>query len=450
MKLFRSCALGCLFLFGAPMSWACSCIGPLPACSVYTATDSLFVGQVMEIVNRERPPDQDPGSFSFSSRLVRFSIQERFRGALGSIVEIATGMGGGDCGFPFKVGETYLVYASVLKSGQLCAGICSRTQSLENASADLEFLRSLSSQPPGGTIFGKVMFRDESSQNRQDAPMPAARVDISGPTSAKVLTDAQGNYSFRSLPPGKYAVNFELPKDFLSQSFNISVADRTCSEVNEYASPAGEISGRVLDANGNPVANLMVDLRDDSKPQEPAERRQFDFTHTDHDGYYTFQGVAPGTYMPGVNINFTPEQKAPYARTYYPGLKDDTQPIRLGFGQRFVHADIQLPPKLVEREVQVVVTWPDGSRVKGAAVLVTDSLDMDVRFTPQPSAQNPGAILLLEGEKYYVVASVDSKDHDRKCARAVEVSPSANTEPVKLVIDSKGDQCVWPITTDRS
>lgn len=448
MKLFHFSVAAFLLLFGVPITWACSCRGPRPACSVYATTDSLFVGQVMEIVDQEKPPEA-PNSFSFSARLARFRVQESFRGATGSIVEISTGMGGGDCGYPFKLGETYLVYASTLKNGKLYTGICLRTRALENAADDLAFLRALPNLPPGGTIFGKVTLRGESGQTERDMPMPSTQVDISGPTTAKALTDAQGSYSFGSLPPCKYEVNFRLPQSYFSESFNVSVADRTCSEVNAHPSPAGEISGRVLDSNGNPVANLMVDLRDDSKPRASWEEPQFDFTHTDHDGHYQFQGLIPGTYMPGVNINFVPEHIAPYARTYYPGLKDDTQPIHLDLGQRFAHAYIQLPPKLVEREIPVTVIWPNGRKAKEAKIYAIDSLNIDFPISPQLSESHPDAIMLFEGQRYYVRAFMNFRNPNRKCSEIVEVSPSKSTEPVKLVLDQEGDQCSGPIIANR-
>jgi hypothetical protein len=444
MKLFRSCLLVCLFLTGIPTTWACSCF-LRPACFAYSTTDSLFVGQVMEIVDQDKPNPQGQIAYTVAPLLVRFRVQERFRGATDNIVEVSTGRGGGDCGYPFKVGETYLVYAyKAGNSGTLRTGICSRTRSLEKASDDLEFLRSLPNQPPGATIFGKVTLHEESSKGWQSTPMAGIQVSINGPTTSKAITDATGSYNFHSLPPGSYDVNFTLAEGYMGHPSKVTVADKTCAEVNEYPRPAGEISGRVLDANSKPVANVVVDLRYDSKPRESWARPYFNFAQTDQDGHYKFQELPPGTYVAGVNIVFAPEHKAPFNPTYYPGLKEDTQPIYLGFGQRFTKADIQLPPRLVEREVPVVVMWPDGRKVEGAKLTITDSTDLDYHFGPQKSEQNPDAILLFEGEKYYVGAFVNRSDGKQQCAEALEVLPSAHTEPVKLVINHDGGLCSSP------
>jgi hypothetical protein len=416
-----------------------------PACSVYSTTEDLFVGQVIEIANREKPEAEPTHLFNFSPLLVRFRVQERFRGATDSVVEVSTGRGGGDCGYPFKVGDIYLVYASRNKdNGILYTGICSRTRPLEKAGEDMDFLRSLPNQPPGATIFGTVTLQEESSKGWQRTPMAGVGVSISGPTTAKAITDPNGGYKFHSLSPGDYDVSFALAESYTGHPSKVSVADKACAQVDEYPRQAGEISGRVLDADGKPVANVVVDLRYDSKHRESWERPQLDFKQTDQDGHYKFQELSPGTYVAGVNIAFGPENKTPFPPTFYPGIRDDSQPIHLGFGQRFTKADIQLPPRLVEREVPVVATWPDGRRVEGALLSVTGSADLNYHFGPQKSEQNPDAILLLEGQKYYVGAYVNLSNGKQKCAEAVEVTPSTHTEPVKLVIDHDGGACASP------
>jgi hypothetical protein len=55
-------------------------------------------------------------------------------------VVVFTGSGGGDCGFPFRRGESYLVYASANTDGWLGTGICGRTAELSRAAADLREL----------------------------------------------------------------------------------------------------------------------------------------------------------------------------------------------------------------------------------------------------------------------------------------------------------------------
>lgn len=58
----------------------------------------------------------------------------------GERVELVTGSGGGDCGFPFMTGETYLVYASETERGPLTAGICTRTRPFKGSDEELAIL----------------------------------------------------------------------------------------------------------------------------------------------------------------------------------------------------------------------------------------------------------------------------------------------------------------------
>ena len=141
---------------------------------------------MLEIVDQDKPNPQGQIAYTVAPLLVRFRVQERFRGATDNIVEVSTGRGGGDCGYPFQVGEAYLVYAfKAGDSGTVRTGICSRTRPLEKASDDLEFLRALPNQPPGATIFGKVTLHEESSTGWQSTPMAGIQVSINGPTTAK-------------------------------------------------------------------------------------------------------------------------------------------------------------------------------------------------------------------------------------------------------------------------
>ena len=57
------------------------------------------------------------------------------------IVEVATGSGGGDCGYRFAIGKRYLVYARKWPpSGSgLTTGICSRTRQIEEADEDIKY-----------------------------------------------------------------------------------------------------------------------------------------------------------------------------------------------------------------------------------------------------------------------------------------------------------------------
>lgn len=75
--------------------------------------------------------------------MVHFEVLQIWKGIENSQVMITTGLGGGDCGFDFQVGQEYLVYASkstMYGEKTLVAVICSRTSEISLAQGDLQIL----------------------------------------------------------------------------------------------------------------------------------------------------------------------------------------------------------------------------------------------------------------------------------------------------------------------
>ena len=56
-------------------------------------------------------------------------------------LDVLTGSGGGDCGVPFRPGETYLVGASVGSDGLVRVGICGITRRIDAAGVAVQLLR---------------------------------------------------------------------------------------------------------------------------------------------------------------------------------------------------------------------------------------------------------------------------------------------------------------------
>ena len=122
------------FCLAAGVVHACSCKGPPSAKESLSAAAAVFVGKV---VKTER-------DVHFGVR-VTFEITTVWKGVKERTVDINTGFGGGDCGYPVKVGDKYLVYAFGSRSddgklGPLATTICSRTCPVDRAKADIKAL----------------------------------------------------------------------------------------------------------------------------------------------------------------------------------------------------------------------------------------------------------------------------------------------------------------------
>jgi hypothetical protein len=92
----------------------------------WNAGELVFLGKVVSKEGGERPLGN--GITALTDFEVHFGQVEIFRGASKYAHEIMlyTGHGGGDCGYPFVVGRSYLVYAFA-HAGRLVTGTCSET-----------------------------------------------------------------------------------------------------------------------------------------------------------------------------------------------------------------------------------------------------------------------------------------------------------------------------------
>jgi hypothetical protein len=118
----------------AGKAYTCSCVsgeGLDPKSEVRRA-DAIFTGIV---VRGELLPNQEPSSGQDASpyvgRRFHFKVFNAFKGKVGKELEIETGLGMGDCGYPFEIGRTYLVYAFGTATRLNTSG-CTRTGPLQS------------------------------------------------------------------------------------------------------------------------------------------------------------------------------------------------------------------------------------------------------------------------------------------------------------------------------
>ena len=130
-----------LCLAASASSFACSCGGPMSTCGALTS-DVAFVGQVIEIKPSDRK-GEFIGMGLARGYSMRFSVEESFRGALGTEITIETGAGGGDCGTPLKPGSRFVIFARKTDSGELWTGLCSGNRELNSSPEGERFLNEL-------------------------------------------------------------------------------------------------------------------------------------------------------------------------------------------------------------------------------------------------------------------------------------------------------------------
>jgi len=105
----------------------CSCFPPPPPREAMQASAAVFDGTVARI---ERDPDAGP----FAELRVTFVVHTQWKGVTASPVRLVTQGDSAMCGYAFRLGQRYLVYADG-SAGDLSVGLCSRTRVYDAAEA---------------------------------------------------------------------------------------------------------------------------------------------------------------------------------------------------------------------------------------------------------------------------------------------------------------------------
>jgi hypothetical protein len=421
-------------------SFGCTCSGGVLICNTYWATDTVFLGRVTKIQGIPGIPGGP--SAQWPATLVDFEVTEHFRGASAASITVRTGRGGGDCGYPFEPGKTYLVFAS---GSPLNTGICNPTMPVERADEALAYLRKAPLEPSGGNLFGTVFLRPKRGEPGKVShlPMSGVKVTARGPEVLTAITDSAGRYTFPRAPAGSYSVELDLPENYVNSPAKVTLPDRGCAQRDFYTQSDGRIRGRVTNRNGTGISNLDVQ----AIPWESRNLRQGQLSGvaasatTDKAGNYEIAQLFPSSYMVVAGQFPQIDHSRPhYAAEYYPGGKSRTEaaPLSLGDGQRRTSVDFNLRGPVPNKQIAVQTVWPDGSPAEGAQILFAP-LEMGYLFTGTPASDGKGVaqIQLEEGTSYIVCARLDRPRPVR--SNAITVDTSTSEIPLRLILDSPGN-----------
>lgn len=433
-----------VLLVGNPIvALACSCKPPGPTCQSFWKTDSVFVGEVLTMEQITVPRDVGGSTINVGQLVVRFRVNKAYRGYVGSEVVVQTGIGGGDCGYHFERGHTYLVYGHVF-NGALHTGICSGTEPIEQAATALAWLDSLPARSKDATIFGNVTQHILKDSQYSSVPMPGITISLTDASGhqTSTSTDSSGAYSVTGLAPGSYAVSAALPKGMIgpAERDGVEVGEQGCAEASFWMSTNGRLGGHVLDSGGQPVKNAMVAITLDDGLQYNAKTDyvSFDrFEDTDARGGYEFVGLLPGKYLVFLNP-FGFEEKRPYPRQFYGG---DDRPetgskIDVAEDGLALAIDFRLPPPLTRKAIVVEVKDAQGNPLKGAHVTVHEKQFPLVVGLPfqNTDAEGKATVHVFTERGYYITAMINLEDGKQRCGGPVAIDPQkANTVAVTVV-----------------
>ena len=144
--LFTSLLLG--------IAYPCSCQELPPPEEAYEMSNVVFSGQVTNVIE-----DWNNGFMEIS-----IDVHNVWKGIIDNQIIILTGLD--DCGYYFQINEEYLIYGYYSQLNYIWTDICTRTNLLEYASEDLEYLNGLNSNPIYGYLRESTVSdcQDECSQ----------------------------------------------------------------------------------------------------------------------------------------------------------------------------------------------------------------------------------------------------------------------------------------------
>lgn len=344
-KLF-SFVSSVLVLFLASLQVWASCPGIYqhPPCAEYWRADAVFIATAIKVEHKQMPADL---LYYPQTMVVTLAVEESFRG----IEEKQVVLDLNDCGYQFKQGEKYLVYAHRRRdNGKLDVRTGgSRTQPLAEADEDLEYIRSVLRGEKQPAIVGTVGETTTDIKTLLNSPRlvystllgpifygkPASGIKVFAvgkEQTYETFTDGAGVYRFFDLPDGEY----KLRPDFPSY-FSLKEADATVKTTNQGcalgyvgAHRKGLISGKIFDANGNPMKHVYVSLvsADAASDEIFAENKDnfpWAVSVTLENGEYGFAYLPAGNYYIVINraereraYGDKAAQKLP--RLFYPGV----------------------------------------------------------------------------------------------------------------------------------
>jgi len=180
-------------------------------------------------------------------------------------------------------------------------------------------------------------------------------------TAARTTTDEEGNYRLSGLSAGKFriapvakslAVGPDAKTRQVGQSVNVA-AGESIAKVDFALVRGGVITGRITDAEGNPLIGERVSVVRKNATEEAAPMNFMNGPRnkTDDRGIYRVYGLSPGSYQvsvgqaagsPGVSV--MGQGSSQYVKTFYPGVQDETKATLLEVNEGSETSNIDITP----------------------------------------------------------------------------------------------------------
>jgi hypothetical protein len=194
------------------------------------------------------------------------------------------------------------------------------------------------------------------------------------------ITDRDGRFVIRNVPGGEYRVRAER-EGFFADAAGANMPDVTVSpnqsaETAVLLSSGGVMSGRVVDAAGQPVQDATVDALAMTYENGYPVLRAAATKATDDQGEYRLFWLVPGEYFIQVTVPPSPGAGGQPLRTYYPGAVDTSGATALVVrsDDKLSGLDIQMKTVRLPRLSGVVTTTIPAAEMEKQGALYNPAL----------------------------------------------------------------------------
>ena len=414
MKTLFSAVVLALLLLNAPAVDACSCGGYATPCGSYESAHAVFIG-VVQSVETKKAKGSDGEEYS-AGQVAHIQVEKSFKGMAQPEVVFRTK--GSSCDPVYKEGERWLLYAYYDQKTKMWGiAACDRSTRIENAADDLLYLQGLPKSASTSRLSGELEHYEDDPEEgfKRVKGIGGAKVKITGEgKSYEVYTNKDGVYEVYGLPPGKYAIEPEIPVGLKvrfpmyygavdpSDGKNVRVVlnEKSCASMSFVLSSNNRIAGKVFGADGRVLPNVCLDLALKDKLQ--ANTRIFDCT--DKEGRYEMSQIPPGEYLIVLNSEGKISSDEPFPTTYFPGVfeKDKATVLTIAPSSNLEDYDIHIPSQENRKILQGVLQYSDGKPVVDEFVefkadRVKEGFDGEVHTSTDD--QGRFTLVVLEGLK---------------------------------------------------
>lgn len=430
----------------ASSAFACTCVTGSPVCQTYWQAGAVFDATVEGIEPTSREEDMGGRTFTLRENIVHLDIRQAWKGVEARPLDVVTSADDGMCGYDFKPGKRYLVFAHRRPlDGRWAVSRCSDTREFDGTGEIAAFLTSLSTAPKGARIFGSIKTMERRFDgDPQYAQHPVeTRVHLLGDGQERAVTSSGGRFEFTGLARGAYRLTVEMPDGFTARTVGertIELPDEHACAAADYAlAPSGRITGRVLDATGHPPKRIAVQANIADARAQPGGV-SLPNGYPDEQGRFEIPELPPGRYIVGVNLeNRPPSQYAPFARTIYPSDGADGTIVTIVGGETFDLGEWRLPPPVPTLRLDGTVVWEDGrpaAALRVAALDITDNPRGGVVASATSGPDGRFSIELRYRRAYTLVLS--AADGRRLITSPYRVDTTSSPPgPIRLVIQRK-------------